>query len=345
MYRPFAPPGTAGHDSGGDPQARGGVRIYAELVKQAGAAWMKDRAPTMGAALAFYSAFALAPLLIVITALAGTLWGADAARGAIVGQLAGIVGAPAAEAIQALLRAAQHTTTGVLAASVGLVTTLVGATTLVVELQDDLDYIWKALERQGSGLVSLLRARVLSLGIILAIGFLLRLLLIASGALVAFRTYFGSYFPGTALAFLHLSDALFSLGAETLLFAMLYKWLPNVRIAWQDVWIGAFITALLFSVGRVAIGFYLGRSAVASAYGAAGTLAVLLLWLYYSAQVFMLGAEFTCVHANFRRRRAVELKRVRSGNPQSGHFIAMSHHDARPDSEGFHDDAALRPRN
>jgi membrane protein len=286
--------------------------IYIDLVKQAGAAWMKDRAPTMGAALAFYSAFAIAPLLIIVIAIAGALWGANAARGAIVGQLAGMVGVTAAEAIQGLLKAAQQTTTGVYAAIVGIVTTLVGATTLVVELQDDLNYIWKAPTRPGSGLVSLVRARILSLGMILAIGFLLLISLFASGALVAFETYFGSYFPRTALLLLHLSDAVLSLFMETVLFAILYKWLPNVRIAWKDVWIGALISALLFSVGRVAIGLYLGRSAIESAYGAAGALAVLLLWLYYSAQVFLLGAEFTCVHANFRRRmleRAFELQR------------------------------------
>jgi len=294
------------------------VRLYVDLVKQAGTGWITDRAPTMGAALAFYSAFALAPLLIIVIALAGTLWGANAAHGAIVGQLAGMVGAPAAEAIQGLLAAAQHTTTGAFAVTVGLVTMLVGATTLVVELQDDLDYIWKAPARRGSGLVSLLRARVRALLMILAIGFLLLISIIASGALVAFKTYFGSDFPDTALEFLRLSDAILFLGMGTALFAMLYKWLPNVRIAWKDIWIGAFITALLFSIGRVAIGLYLGRSAVASAYGAAGTFAVLLLWLYYSAQVFLLGAEFTCVHAKFHRlrlERTLELKRAQSSSP------------------------------
>jgi membrane protein len=279
------------------------VRLYVDLVKQAGSAWITDRAPTMGAALAFYSAFALAPLLIIVIALAGALWGANAAHGAIVAQLAGIVGAPAADAIEGLLRAAQHTTTGVFAVTVGIVTMLIGATTLVVELQDDLDYIWKAPTRRGSSLVSLLRARVRALVMILAIGFLLLISIIASGALVAFKTYFGSDFPDTALALLRLSDAILFLGMETVLFAMLYKWLPNVRIDWKDLWIGAFITAVLFSIGRVAIGLYLGRSAIESAYGAAGTFAVLLLWLYYSAQVFLLGAEFTCVHANFRRCR------------------------------------------
>jgi membrane protein len=279
------------------------VRIYVNLVKLAGAAWMKDRAPTMGAALAFYSAFAVAPLLVIVIAFARAVWGANAARGAIVSQLAGIVGVPAAEAIQALVTAAPQTTSGVFASIIGIVTTLVAATTLVVEVQDDLDYLWKAPARPGSSWATLLRARLLALGIILAMGFLVLVSLIASGALVAFRAYFGQFFPSAALYLLQLSDVLFFLGAETVLFAMLYKFLPNVRIAWKDVWIGAFVTALLFSVGRVAIGLYLGRSAIASAYGAAGTLAVFLLWLYYSALVFLLGAEFTCVYANFHRGR------------------------------------------
>ena len=311
MTSPFAPASPTDRVDGAR-DGTVGVGAYVDLVKQASAAWMKDRAPTMGAALAFYSAFATAPLLIIVIAVAGALWGANAAHGAIVGQLAGMVGVTAAEAIQGLLKAAQRTTTGVYAAIVGIVTTLVGATTLVVELQDDLNYIWKAPARPGSGLMSLVRARILSLGMILAIGFLLLMSLFASGALVAFGTYFGSYFPRTALLLLHLLDAVLSLSMETVLFAILYKWLPNVRIAWKDVWIGALISALLFSVGRVAIGLYLGRSAIESAYGAAGALAVLLLWLYYSAQVFLLGAEFTCIHANFRRRRlerAFELQR------------------------------------
>jgi membrane protein len=279
------------------------IRAYVDLVKQAGAAWMRDRAPTMGAALAFYSAFALAPLLIIVIALGSALWGTDAARGMIASQLAGLVGAPGAEAIQALLHAAQQTATGVFATTVGLVTMLVGVTTLLVELQDDLDIIWKAPKRPG-GLLSLLRARILSLGLMLAIAFLLLISLVVSGALAAWGTYLGSHFPGTTLVFLHLTNGFVSLVGQTVLFAMLYKWLPNVRIGWKDVWIGALITSLLFNAGRAAIGLYLGRTSVASAYGAAGTLVVLLLWLYYSAQVFLLGAEFTAVYAGFQRRRA-----------------------------------------
>jgi membrane protein len=277
-------------------------RLYVDLVKRSCVAWVEDRAPTMGAALAFYSAFSLAPLLIIVIAVAGAVFGVEAARGALVGQIAGLVGAPAAEAIQALLKAAQERTTSIFATVVGLVTMLVGATTILVELQDDLDHIWKAPKRRGSSLLSILRARILSLGMILGVGFLLLISLVVSGAIAAFEAYAEPHFRGAALPLLHLWNPVLSVGAITVLFAMLYKWLPNVSIAWKDVWVGAFITAILFSAGRFAIGLYLGRSAIGSAYGAAGTLAVLLLWLYYSAQVFLLGAEFTCLYAAHRAR-------------------------------------------
>jgi membrane protein len=227
------------------------------------------------------------------------------ARNAIVGQLTGLVGATAANAIHALLRSAHETTSnGVTATIIGAVTLLVGATTVLVELQDDLDLIWKAPKRAGSGLFSLFRARMLSLGMILAIGFLLLVSLVLSGAMAALGAYSEAYFPQAALILLRVSSFVFSLCVLTVLFAMLYKWLPNVPIAWRDVWIGAFTTAVLFSAGRVAIGFYLGHSAIASAYGAAGTLVVLLLWLYYSAQVFLFGAEFTAIFSKYRARQA-----------------------------------------
>jgi membrane protein len=272
--------------------------LYLDLAKQAVAAWLADRAATMGAALAFYCAFSLAPLLMIVIAIAAAVFGADAARGAIVEQLSGIVGPAAAEAIQELLKAAKEPATGLFATVVGLVTLLVGATTVLVELQDDLDYIWKAPAR--SGVVTMLRARLLSFLIILAIGFVLLITQLLSGTVTAFGDYLTPYFPNVALRLLEGANFLFSLAIVTVLFAILYKWLPNVRIAWRDVWFGALATAVLFSIGRIAIGFYLGRSAIASAYGAAGTLIALLLWLYYSAQIFLLGAEFTAVHARQR---------------------------------------------
>jgi membrane protein len=273
---------------------------YLDLAKQSLAAWIADRAPTMGAALAFYCAFSLAPLLMIVIAIAAAVFGADAAHGAIVGRLSGIVGPVAAAAIEELLKAAQEPKTGLTATAIGIATSLVGATTVLVELQDDLDFIWKAPPRAGSGLATMFRARLVSLLMILAIGFVLMTTLALAGAVTAFGDQLSAYFPGTTLRFLRAANHLVSLAVITVLFALLYKWLPNVSIDWRDVWVGAFATAVLFSVGRIAIGFYLGRSAIASAYGAAGTLIALLLWLYYSAQVFLLGAEFTAVHARMR---------------------------------------------
>ena len=277
-------------------------RLYIDLLKQSASAWVADNAPSMGAALAFYSAFSLAPLLIIVIAIASAAYGQDAARGAIVAQLTAVVGASAAQAIQALLKGAQETTTGVVATTVGAITVLVGATTVLVELQDDLDRIWKAPPRKGSGLLTILRARVLSLGMVLAIGFLLLVSLILAGVVAAAGKYWATMFPGAAV-FLQVANFFLSLAVNTVLIAMLYKWLPNVLIAWRDVWIGAFTTAVLFAIGQIAIGVYLGRSAIASAYGAAGALVVLLLWLYYSAQIFFLGAEFTHLYAKQRMGR------------------------------------------
>lgn len=276
-------------------------RPYVGLVKQAGAAWIQDRAPTMGAALAFYTALALAPLLIIIVALAGTLFGIDAVQRAIVGQLTTLAGARFAEAVRILISTpAQPATTAVLPTVIGVLTMLVGATSVLVELQDDLDHIWRAPPRPGNGLLSIVKSRVLSLGMLLAIGFMLLVSLVLTAGMAGIGAFSEDYFPRTALVLLHIANAVFSLACVTAVFAMLFKWLPNASIGWRDVGIGAFTTAVLFSGGRIAIGLYLGESAIASAYGAAGTLVVLLLWLYYSAQVFLFGAELTHVHAAHR---------------------------------------------
>jgi len=292
------------------------THLYVDIAKRAGIAWVEDRAPSMGAALAFYSAFSLAPLLIIVIALAGVVFGVDTVREALVDQLAGLVGPRAAEAVRTLLEAAQGTSNGAFATTVGVAAMLIGATTIMVELQDDLDHIWKAPRRTGNGLLAIFRARILSLGLILGIGFLLLVSLAWTGAMAAFGAYFESSYPATALLILHVSNQAFSFGATAVLFAMLYKWLPNVSIAWKDVWMGALITAVLFSGGRIVIGIYLGRSAVASAYGAAGTLSVLLLWLYYSAQVFLLGAEFTHLYARHRAARPQSMARADPSCPK-----------------------------
>jgi membrane protein len=251
----------------------------------------------MGAALAFYSAFSLAPLLIIVIGVAGAVFGVDAARGAIVAQLTGLVGPTAAGAIHSLLMGAQSKSSGVFASVIGVLTLLVGATTVLVELQADLDRIWRAPRRAGNSVSKLLRSHTISLGLILGIGFLLLVSLVMTGALVIFGKYWGSVFPGVA-PLLYVLNFVFSLAVITALIAMLYKWLPNVPIAWRNVWVGALTTAMLFNAGQLAIGLYLGRSAMGSAYGAAGAMVALLSWLYYSAQIFLFGAEFTRAYAN-----------------------------------------------
>ena len=259
----------------------------------------------MGAALAFYSAFSIAPLLIIVTAVAGAVYGVDVARGAVETQLNQAMGPTAAAAIKALLSGAQGKATGVIASVIGVVTLLIGATTVLVELQSDLDKIWKAPPRGGSGVLQLLRSHITSLGLILGIGFLLLVSLVLTGALAVFGKHWGSIYPGISTA-LYALNFLLSLAVVAALIAMLYKWLPNAAIAWRDVWIGALTTAVLLIAGQTAIGFYLTRSAMGSAYGAAGAMVVLLTWLYYSAQVFLFGAEFTHAYANRSAARGMD---------------------------------------
>jgi membrane protein len=273
---------------------------YLSLLKQAAAAWSNDRAASMGAALAFYSAFSLAPLLIIVIAVAGMIFGVDAARGAVSAQLGALLGPVGADALEKLLVAASTEGSGVVATVIGVAVLLVGATTVLVELQDDLDRIWEAPPRKESGLKSMLRARLLSFGLILGIGFLLVVSLIVGSTLAALAHQWRISVSNARTLFV--LDFALTIVVFTVLFAILFKWLPYVKIAWRDVWAGAILTAVLFNVGRLAIGWYLGSGATASTYAAAGSFVVLLLWLYYSAQIFLFGAEFTWVHAKHRTR-------------------------------------------
>jgi membrane protein len=275
------------------------LRTYLLLVKQAGLGWIKDDASSMGAALAFYSAFSLAPLLLIVMAVAGLVYGPDRAREAVVMQFSALIGPVGADAIGGLLKAAAVSGTGAVATAVGVILLLIGATTVLAELETDLDKIWEAPPRHDSGVMSILRTRLLSFGMILGIGFLLIVSLIASSVIAAMSAQWDAASHSTRG--LAVADFVLAVVIFTALFGMLYKWLPNVRIAWHDVWTGALTTAVLFNLGRLAIGAYLGRSATASAYAAAGSVLVLLLWLYYSAQIFLFGAEFTWVRAKHRR--------------------------------------------
>ncbi len=274
-----------------------GLKAVAELFAAAARNWVADHAQSMGAALAFYTIFSVAPLLLIVIAVAGFVFGEEAARGEIYGQLQGMLGSNGALAVQGLLEGARRPADSVPAAAFGVGVLFVAATTVFAELQDALDRIWRAPQRpESSGLWGLVRARLLSFGMILGIGFLLTVSLAFSAAMNALSRWARPISPGWE-AFSGASE----LGANLLLlvvvFAMIYKTMPRAGVAWRDVWVGAAVTAVLFLIGKSLIGVYIGSSGITSAFGAAASLIVVLLWVYYSAQIFLFGAEFTWVYA------------------------------------------------
>jgi membrane protein len=267
------------------------------LIKESVLVWIDDYAPSMGAALAYYTVFSIAPLLIIAIAVAGLVFGQEAAQGEIVGQLRGVIGYEGAVAVQGMLKSVSEPAHGVIATVVSIITLVVGATTVFAELQSALDRIWRVpASKEESGIWNLLRTRLLSFGMVLGLGFLLLVSLVVSAALSAFGNWWGGFFDGGE-ALLHVLNFSVSFAIVTGLFAMIYKFMPRAKIAWRDVWIGAAVTALLFTIGKFLIGLYLGKTSVASGFGAAGSFVVLLVWVYYSAQIFLLGAEFTWVYA------------------------------------------------
>ena len=272
------------------------LRALWRLLRDAAASWVDDYAPSMGAALAFYTLFSLAPLLLIAISVAGLVFGEQAARGEIMAQLSGLVGTQSARTIESMLDGLNRPDSGRTGTLVGLGVLLIGATTVFGELRDAMERIWRVPAARSGGLLQLLRTRLLSLGLVLGIGFLLIVSLIFSAALAALGKWWGPWF-GDVVAVAQVLDGLLGFVLITSLFAMIYKWVPRVRLAWRDVIIGATLTALLFVIGKTLIGLYIGRSGVASPFGAAASLVVLLLWVYYSAQIFLLGAEFTWVFA------------------------------------------------
>jgi membrane protein len=267
------------------------------LIKTSVVSWRQDHASSMGGALAYYTLFSIAPVLIIVIAVAGFFFGPEAARGEIVTQLRGLLGDDGAAAVQGLLESASEPEEGVFATIVSIALLLLGATTVFAELQSDLDRIWRAEAKPLSGLWSFLRARLLSFGMILVLAFLLLVSLVLSAALSVLGKWWGGWFEGWAVL-LEIINFIAAFAITTGLFALIYKFLPRAEIAWHDVWIGAAVTALLFAVGKFLIGLYIGRSSIASGFGAAGSFVVLLVWVYYSTQIFLLGAEFTWVYAH-----------------------------------------------
>jgi membrane protein len=260
-------------------------------------AWLDDYAPSMGAALSYYTIFSIAPLLLIVIAIAGWVFGTEAVQGQLFGQLRGLVGEDGAVAIEGLVKSASEPAKGIVASVIGVVLLVIGATSVFAELQSALDRIWRVpTAQQRSGIWRLLRTRFLSFGLILGIGFMLLVSLVVSAALAAFGTWWGALMGGWEVL-LQIINLMISLLFSTVLFAMIYRFMPRAKIAWRDVWVGAAVTALLFEIGKLLIGLYIGKSGVTSAFGAAGSLVVLLVWVYYSAQIFLLGAEFTWVYA------------------------------------------------
>jgi len=320
-----------------------------QLVRDSVSAWIDDFAPSMGAAISYYTVFSIAPLLLIVIAVTGMVLGREAASGQIFAQVQGLLGEEGATAIQGMVESASLSGKSFLATAIGVVTLIIGATTVFTELQSALDRIWESpAAEKKEGIWNLLRSRLLSFGMILAIGFLLLISLVVSAALSALGSWWAPMFGGWEIL-LQVVNFAVSLVVVTLLFAMIYKFLPRAKIAWHDVWIGAAATALLFTLGKFLIGLYIGKSSVASGFGAAGSLVVVLVWVYYSAQIFLLGAEFTWVyafrHGTRRGEKLVDSTSAQRQVPTKGNVAAANDDEtqvdealaprARPDAPSF----------
>jgi membrane protein len=276
-----------------EPRTKAGVAFG--LLKDTFSRWREDEAPRMAAALSYYTAFSMAPLLILAISIAGLVLGREAAEGKIVEQIGGLVGKQSAAAIQSMIQAANRPSKGILASVIGIVTLIAGATGVLSELKSALNKIWRTQE--SGDLKEIIKKNFIFVGMLLVMGFLLTVSLILSAAVSALGKFCGGFIPMSELI-LHVADFVLSLGIITAMFAAIYRFLPNTRIEWRDVWVGAAVTSFLFNVGKLGLGLYLGKSAVASSYGAAGAILILLLWVYYSGLIFYFGAEFTKLYAD-----------------------------------------------
>lgn len=272
------------------------IRTLIPLFKETFAEWGKHKSARLAAAIAYYTVFSIAPLLVIVIAIAGLAFGHEAARGQILGQIQGLVGHQSGQQIQSMIAAANKPKSGIVAGVLGLVALIFGASGLIIQLQDALNTIWDVEEKKGGGFMAMVRKRILSFSMILGLAFLLMVSLVVSAALSAINTYTTKLIP--ALAYLlQAANLMFDLAILTLLFAVIYKYLPEAKITWRDVWVGSAITAILFVVGQFLITLYLGKMNASSPYGDAGSLIIILLWVYYSAQLLLFGAEFTKVYA------------------------------------------------
>ena len=281
-----------------------------KLLKHTVLAFINDEALSRGAAIAFYTVTSIAPVLLIVIAIAGLAFGRDAAQNAITDQLSSLMGRQVAEVLQAVIANASNVSSGTFATIAGIVTLLMTASGVFGEMQSALNAIWKT-KSKGTTLSRLVRARAASLGLVVALGFILLVSLVVSTALAAFGNYLDSVLPFGQIILMAL-NAIVSLAFISFLFGAIYKVLPDRTLQWRDVIIGAIVTGILFTIGKSLISWYIGSSAVASSFGAAGGLIVLLLWVYYSAQIFLLGAEFTKVYAS--RHGSKQSPSVTAGN-------------------------------
>ena len=290
------------------------LKAVRALLSQAWDEWWSDNSARMGAALAYYTLFSVAPLLVVCIGICGFFFGAEAAQGRIVGELRGLVGEAGALAIEAMIESSRKAGTGIMASAIAVVTLLIGASGVFGELKAALNVVWDvpAPEAKNGFLAlgrNLLRERVLSFAMVLAIGFVLLVSLVVSAGLAAADGALHRYLTGWTLP-LHILNTALSLTVVTAIFALMFKYLPDVRIAWRDVWVGAALTSVLFTIGKALLGLYLGHTSFTSIYGAAGSLVVLMIWVYYAAQIFFFGAELTQAVAQRRQGQHRQGRRV-----------------------------------
>ncbi len=304
------------------------------LLKDTATAWSEDRVPRHGAALAYYTVFSIVPLLVVVIAIIGMIFGREATEGYILDQIASVIGAQSAEALKEMLQRANQPSTGMVATVTATATLLLGASGVFGQLQDSLNSIWGVEPKEGRGIWGIVKDRFISFSALLGTAFLLLVSLILSAGLAAVGEWIGGWLPAPEVA-LHLLELAVSYALITGLFAMMFKVLPDARVAWSDVWIGAGLTALLFTVGKFALGLYLGKSDIGSAYGAAGSLVILLVWVYYSAQIFLFGAEFTQIYAKAVGRKISPDEDATVADPEKAQGKAQGHEQPDVASPSF----------
>jgi membrane protein len=269
------------------------------MLKEAFADWKDDDAPRLGAALSYYTTFSLAPLLLIAVAIAGLAFGREAAQGRIVDEIGGVLGKSGGEAIQAMVASAAKPKEGILATVLGVMALLFGASGAFNELREAMNTVWEVPKKAGGGIKAIIKDRILSFAMVLFIGFLLLVSLVVSAGLSAMGDMMGGFLT-EKMHILQIVNMVVSLAVVTVLFAMIFKFVPDATpvVGWKDVWVGAFMTSIFFTLGKVALGVYIGRGTVGSAYGAAGSLLVILVWVYYAAQILFFGAELTQVYAS-----------------------------------------------